>query len=151
MKAARYLLNSSLLAALGLGDTPMIVCAWRVGHRPPRPCFARRAYRTEQGPFPLPLTGRFSTGAQACTYLSSGGVACPAPLFRRGGALRLRARVRAVVGVPDRSCPADRVRSSSSSYASNNSVSISGTRLPDQYCFTQGIMTRYMTKGKRSR
>jgi hypothetical protein len=68
----RYLLNSSLRAALGLGDSPVIMSAQRVGRRPPRLCLARRAYWTGQGPFPMPLTGRFSTGAQACSYLASG-------------------------------------------------------------------------------
>ena len=72
MKTARHLLNSSLLATLGLGAAPVFTCARRVEHRSPRPRLARRAYRTGRGPFPLPLTGRFSTGAQACSYLMSG-------------------------------------------------------------------------------
>ena len=122
MKSARHLLNSGLLATLGLGVVPIITCAWRVGQRSPRPRLARRAYRTGRGPFPLPLTGRFSTGAQACSYLMSG-----RPW--RGGGLHLpvcRPEVElwracwCVVkgGVQGRSCHADRVRSSSSSYAS---------------------------------
>ncbi len=79
-----YLLNGGLLAALGLGAVPVITCARRVGQRSPRPCLARRAYWTGQSPFPLPLTGRFSTGARACPYLTPGrswrGVPC-APCY----------------------------------------------------------------------
>jgi hypothetical protein len=71
VKTVRYLLNGSPRAALGLGDSPVVVSAQRVGRRPPRPCLARRAYRTRPGPFPMPLTGRFSTGAQASSYLAS--------------------------------------------------------------------------------
>lgn len=64
-----YLSNSSPPATLALGTAPVISCARRVGSHPPRPCLAKRAYRTGRGPFPSPLTGRFSTGAQACSYL----------------------------------------------------------------------------------
>ena len=88
MKTARYLLNGGLLATLGLGAVPVITHARRVGQRSPRPCLAKRAYWTGQGPFPLPLTGRFSTGARACPYLTSGrswrGVPC-APCYCGAG------------------------------------------------------------------
>ena len=121
VKTARHLLNSSLLATLGLGAAPVFTCARRVEHRSPRPRLARRAYRAGRGPFPLPLTGRFSTGAQACSYLTSGrpwrGASCTYLFAGLGRCCGGRARVEwgSVLG---RSCHADRVRSSSSSYAS---------------------------------
>ena len=133
MKSARHLLNSSLLATLGLGAAPVITYAQRVGQRPPRPCFARRAYRTGQGPFPLPLTGRFSTGAQACSYLTSGrpwrGASCTY-LF---AGLRRCCGERA--GVEWGACWGARAMLTGldphpAPTPLNNSVSISGTRLP---------------------
>jgi len=80
VKGKWYLSNSSPPATLALGTAPVVSCARRVGRHPPRPSLAKRAYRAGRGPFPSPLTGRFSTGAQACSYLlqKSPGAADPA-------------------------------------------------------------------------
>jgi hypothetical protein len=81
-------------------------CARRVGRRPPRPCFARRAYRARGGrppPYRRPIRGHSSTGAQACTYLvpahyaaDFGAAAGSDANLLRGGRSEAEAGVRAV-------------------------------------------------------
>jgi hypothetical protein len=127
LRAGRALLNSrravpgvkadgacrAVACWLHWGCTLFHVSARRVENRSPRPCLARRAYWTGRGPFPLPLTGRFSTGARAHSHLASGRPWRDETCIHLFGAFERciggRARVR-WGRVPGRSCPADRVR-----------------------------------------
>ena len=134
MKTTWYLMSGGLLAALGQGAVPVITYARRVGATFPTALLGQACLLDRTGPLSVASHGPLLHG---CASL-------PVPdvrpvlawralraLLPRGGKRELRACGRAVwEGVPGRSCPADRVRSTSSSYASNNSVYISGPGYP---------------------
>ena len=129
VKTTWYLMSGGLLAALGQGAVPVITYARRVGAPFPTALLGQACLLDRTGPLSVASHGPLLHGCASLPVPDVRPVlAWPVTARREAGVASVRAC--GVGGSAGCSCPADRVRSTSSSYASNNSVSISGTRLP---------------------